>query len=144
MVIAFLSAFLSTLGFAIIYNIHGKNLVVASFCGAFGWMFYLVADSITNSAIVPYFVAGLAVALYSAVAAKIFKTPVTVYLMPGFIPLVPGLTIFRTMEACLFGDISSFAEGFVNTLKIGGAISLGLILMSSFFRLFRNSVKTKK
>ena len=93
------------------------------------------------SDIIPYFVAGIAVALYSEVAAKIFKAPVTVYLMPGFIPLVPGLTIFRTMEACLFGDITAFAEGLVNTLKIGGAISLGLILMSSFFRLFRNSIR---
>lgn len=140
-IIPFVVAFVSTLGFAIIFNIHGKNLVIASLCGAFGWMFYLVTQIFTNSAIIPYFVAGLAVALYSEVAAKIFKAPVTVYLMPGFIPLVPGLTIFRTMEACLFGDITSFAEGLVNTLKIGGAITLGLILMSSFFRLFRNSIR---
>lgn len=139
--IPFAAAFVSTLGFALIYNIHGKNLVIASFGGAFGWMFYLIADRFMPSAIIPYFIAGIAVAFYSEVAAKIFKSPVTVYLMPGFIPLVPGLTIFRTMEACLFGDITAFAEGLVNTLKIGGAISLGLILMSSFFRLFSNSVK---
>ena len=140
-IIPFAAAFVSTLGFAFIYNVHGKNLVVASVCGAFGWMFYLIAQRFMVSDIIPYFVAGIAVALYSEVAAKIFKAPVTVYLMPGFIPLVPGLTIFRTMEACLFGDITAFAEGLVNTLKIGGAISLGLILMSSFFRLFRNTVK---
>lgn len=140
-IIPFVAAFISTLGFAIIYNIHGKNFVVASLCGAFGWMFYLIADRLMPSAIIPYFIAGVAVALYSEVAAKIFKSPVTVYLMPGFIPLVPGLTIFRTMEACLFGDITAFAEGLVNTLKIGGAISLGLILMSSFFRLLRNTAR---
>ncbi len=140
-IIPFVSAFFATLGFAFIYNIRGKNMFLASLCGAFGWMFYLVADKITPSVIIPYFIAGLAVALFSEVAASIFKTPVTVFLMPGFIPLVPGLTIFRTMEACLFGDISAFAEGLVNTLKIGGAISLGLILMSSFFRLIRNAVK---
>lgn len=140
-IIPFVAAFVSTFGFALIYNIHGKNLVIASLCGAFGWMFYLITRIFTDSAIIPYFIAGLAVALYSEVAAKIFKAPVTVYLMPGFIPLVPGLTIFRTMEACLFGDITAFAEGLVNTLKIGGAITLGLILMSSFFRLFRNSIR---
>lgn len=140
-IIPFVAAFISTLAFAIIYNIHGKNFWVASLCGAFGWMFYLIAQRLTDSAIIPYFVAGIAVAFYSEVAAKIFKSPVTVYLMPGFIPLVPGGTIFRTMEACLFGNVTEFAEGIVNTLKIGGAISLGLILMSSFFRLLRNSYK---
>lgn len=146
-IIPFVAAFVSTLGFAIIYNIHGKNLIIASLCGAFGWVFYLIAARFTASAIVPYFIAGIVVALYSEVAAKIFKTPVTVYLMPGFIPLVPGGTIFRTMEACLFGNITVFAEGLVNTLKIGGAISLGLILMSSFFRLLRTAtvqIKTKE
>ena len=139
-IIPFVSAFFATMGFALLYNIRKKNLIIASFCGAFAWMVYLVADRFTDSMIVPYFISGISIALYSELAAQIFKAPVTVFLIPGIIPLVPGLTIYRTMEACLFGDISGFAEGLVNTLKIGAAISLGLILISSFFRIFRISL----
>lgn len=133
----FISAFFATMGFALLYNVRKRNLIIASMCGAFAWMVYLVADHFTNSMVIPYFISGISIALYSELSATIFHSPVTVFLIPGIIPLVPGLTIYRTMEACLFGDITGFAEGLVNTLKIGGAISLGLILISSFFRIFR-------
>ncbi len=138
----FVSAFFATLGFALLYNIRGRNLIAAALCGAFGWTVYLIADRVTASMVVPYFISGLSIAFYSEIAAYLFHSPVTVFLTPGIIPLVPGLTIYRTMEACLFGDITAFAEGLVNTLKVGGAISLGLILISTFFRLYRVSVKT--
>ena len=147
-IIPFVSAFFATMGFALLYNVRKKNLIIASLCGAFAWMVYLVADKFTDSIIIPYFVSGISIALYSELAAPIFKAPVTVFLIPGIIPLVPGLTIYRTMEDCLFGNITGFAEGLVNTLKIGVAISLGLILISSFFRIFRISLyamnKTKQ
>ncbi len=144
MISPFLSALFATLGFGLLYNIHGKNLITAALCGAFAWMVYLVADPFTDSMVIPYFLSGMAIAIYSEFAATICHSPVTVFLIPGIIPLVPGLTIYRTMETCLFGDVSGFAQGLVNTLKIGGAISLGLILVSSIFRLLRTTAKAKK
>ena len=133
----FLSALFATFGFGLLYNIRGKNLAVAAFCGAFAWMVYLAADSFTESMVIPYFISGMAIAVYSEISATLCRAPVTVFLIPGIIPLVPGLTIYRTMETCLFGDVQGFAQGLVNTLKIGAAISLGLILVSSIFRLIR-------
>ena len=144
MISPFLSALLATLGFGLLYNIHGRNLIAAAFCGAFAWMVYLVADHFTESMVIPYFISGMAIAVYSEFAASLFRAPVTVFLIPGIIPLVPGLTIYRTMETCLFGDVSGFAQGLVNTLKIGAAISLGLILISSVFRLLRITAKATR
>jgi len=144
MIIAVLSAFFATLGFAILYNVRGKNLFIASLCGAFGWICYLVCDAFVDSTMLPYFVAGASIALYSEIAAYAFHSPATLFLTPGFIPLVPGGAVYRAMEACLQGDISGFAEGMVNTLKIGGSIVLGIILMSSLFRLIRSGIKTVK
>lgn len=135
-----ISAGIATLGFTFVFNIRGKNVLIATLCGVFSWSMYLCFLGILDSVIVSYFVCGLSIALYSEIAASIFHTPVTVYLIPGFIPAVPGGAIYRAMEACLFGDISGFAEGLVNTLKIGGAIALGVIFMSSFFRLFRGAL----
>ena len=138
---------LATLGFSLVFNIRGKNLLVATLCGVFSWSMYLIYDLNSDSVIMPYFVCGLSIALYAEIAASIFRSPATVFLIPGFIPAVPGGAVYRAMEACLSGDIAGFAEGLVNTLKIGGAIALGVILMSSFFRLYRSSLaklKTKK
>lgn len=146
-IIPVIAAGVATFGFALLFNIRGKNLLIASLCGVFSWAVYLVCDHYSDSTMVPYFICGVSIALYSETAAYLFRSPATVYLMPGFIPSVPGGAIFRAMESCLFGDIAGFAEGLVNTLKIGGAIALGLILMSSFFRLFRAALRqatTKK
>lgn len=142
LILPFLSAFFATLGFALLYNIHGKNMIISAFCGAFAWTVYLITDHFIDSAVIPYFVSGMSIAFYSEISARACKSPVTVFLIPGIIPLVPGLTIYRTMETCLFGDVSGFTEGLVNTLKIGAAISLGLILVSSFFRIFRTRIIT--
>lgn len=139
-IIPVVSAFFATLGFSFFYNIRGKNIVISALCGMFAWLIYLLVASRTPSLVVPYFVAGVAVAAYSEISAFAFKCPVTVYLILGFIPLVPGLTIFRTMQSALNGDVSAFAEGLFTTMKIGGAIVLGVILMSSFFRLVRSAI----
>ena len=135
---------LATLGFSLVFNIRGRNLVAAVFCGIFSWSMYLVCMAMTESVLISYFVCGLSIALYSEIAAYFFRSPATVFLIPGFIPAVPGGAIYRAMESCLFGDISGFAEGLINTLKIGGAIALGVILMSSFFRLFRGALQKVK
>lgn len=140
-IIPVIAAALATFGFSIVFNIRGKNLLIATLCGAFSWAMYLVCDYFSDSNIMPYFVCGVSIALYSETAAYLFRAPATMYLMPGFIPSVPGGAVYKAVESCLFGDIAGFAEGLVNTLKIGGAIALGLILMSSFFRLFRGAVQ---
>lgn len=139
-IIAIISSFVATLGYALVYDIKGKNLFVASLGGAFSWAVYLICQHYSVSLVFPYLMSGIATALYSEVAAYFCKAPATVFLIPGIIPLVPGLTVFRTMESCLFGDVSAFAEGLVTTIKIGGAIALGLIFMSAFFRLVRSAL----
>ncbi len=139
-----LAAFFSCFGFSLLYNIHGKNIMIASLCGTFGWAVYLIADFLSASMVLPYFCAGISIALYAEVAAYLFHSPITVYLIPGIIPLVPGLTIYRTMEACLSADLHLFGTGLVTTLKIGGAISLGLIFMSSLFRLLRSGLTRQR
>lgn len=143
-IVPIISSFVATFGFALFYNIRGRNILIASLGGAFSWLVYLVCQQYTASLVLPYFVSGATIALYAELMAYIFKSPATVYLILGIIPLVPGLTIFRTMESCLFGDISAFAEGLVRTIKIGGAIALGLIFMSTFFRLLRSGISIIK
>lgn len=136
-------AFVSGIGFAFLYNIHGKNMLLASLCGTFAYAVFLVVGIFIDSSFVTYFIAGAFIGLYSEVAAYIFHTPVTVYLMPGIVPLVPGFTIFKTMEACFRGTLAEFGSGAVDTLKIATAIALGMILASYFFRAFRNLVERK-
>lgn len=145
-IIPIIASFVATLGFAFVYNIRGKNLMIASLNGAFSWAVYLACQYFFDSVVFSFFMAGVATALYAELGAYFFKTPATVYLIPGIIPLVPGLTVYRTVESGLFGELAAFGDGVLSTIKIGGAIALGLIFMSAFIRLVRSAsaiVKTR-
>lgn len=143
-VIPCLAALAACLGFSLSYHIRGKNLLFASLCGMFAWAVYLLASNCFALGILSYLLAGAAAALYSETAALVLKSPVTVYLIPGIIPTVPGLSIYRTMENCLLGNVDGFLTSGIETLKIGGAIALGLILASSLCRLFRAGIQRAK
>ena len=143
-IIQCISALFACFGFSLIFQLRGKDVPIAVLCGVFSWAVYLIADSLSDSAVLPYFFAGAAAAFYSETAAVIFCSPVTVYLIPGIIPTVPGLTIYRAMEAGLMGNIEGFLEKSVETFKIGGAITMGLILFSACFRLCRGAAGKDK
>ncbi len=144
-IIPCIAAFCACIGFSLIYQIRGIKIVIAAFCGAFAWAVYLLAaDGLGMSGLAAYFLAGGAAALYSELTAMCYHMPVTVCLIPGIIPTVPGLTIYRTMRECLLGNAESFIAGGIETLKIGGAIALGLILISSCFRILRAALSRWK
>lgn len=133
-----LSAFCACIGFALIYQLRGKKIIIAALCGTFAWAVYLIsAKGFGSSELAAYFLAGGAAALYAELAATRYHMPVTVCLIPGIIPTVPGTTIYRTMRECLLGNAEGFLLGGIDTLKIGGAIALGLIFVSSCIRIVR-------
>lgn len=130
-------AFFSSLGFGLIFNIKGRNLFFASLCGALGWFVYLFsAEFIVSSEDFNYFLAALCIALFSEISARKLKTPVLVFLVCGIIPLVPGGGMFYTMLETLKGNTSEALSLGCNTLMIAGSIATGLVLVSSFTKLY--------
>ncbi|MBQ3553181.1 MAG: threonine/serine exporter family protein [Clostridia bacterium] len=135
-----LASFVACIGFSIVYQIRGKNLFFASFCGFISWAAFLLSDAVFGVEIASYFFGATAAALYAEISAHFLKSPVTVFLILGIIPLVPGLAVYRTMEGCLTGDTQQCLVMGIETLKIGGAIALGLFLSSTLYRLLRAAV----
>lgn len=135
-----LASFVACIGFSMIYQLRRKNLIFAPFCGFVSWAAYLIAYQIFGVEIAAYFVGAAAAAIYAEIAALFLKSPVTVFLILGIIPLVPGLMAYRTMVGSLTGDVEQFIVLGLETLKVGGAIALGLFLSSMFFRLIRAAV----
>lgn len=130
-------AFFSSLGFALIFNIKGRNLFFASLCGGLGWFVYLFSNEfiIANESF-NYFLAALCIGLFSEISARKLKTPVLVFLVCGIIPLVPGGGMFYTMLETLKGNINKALALGCNTLMLAGSIATGLVLVSSFTKLY--------
>ena len=91
MILSVLSAFISTIGFAIFFHVRQTHLLICGTIGAIGWLIYLLLNGKYHSAVLASFIAALVVTALSYLLAKKRKTPITVFLVTGIIPLVPGL-----------------------------------------------------
>ena len=108
MILSSLYAFLSSIGFGVLFNIRGKNLIIASLGGALGWFTYLLSGRLQSSEIFSLFLASMVVSIYSEIMARVYKSPVTIFILCGIIPLVPGGGMyFATLEA-VKGNLSFF------------------------------------
>jgi uncharacterized membrane protein YjjB (DUF3815 family) len=130
-------AFLASVGYGLKFEIRSKNLWYAAAGGMLGWFVYLLFGGIFANDVMQYFIAALAISFYSEVIAIIRKAPVTVFLVVSIIPLVPGGTIFYTMESFLSGNNHQFWELGVYTFKVAGAIAMGIFSSSSVIRFIR-------
>lgn len=123
MIINVISAFISTIGFSIVFHVQKKHLLVCGTVGAIGWFIYLLAIRFNLSDVVATFLASLVVTQLSYTLARKRKTPVTVFLIAGIIPLVPGLGLYRTMSAILESNFNEAINYATLTFELSGVIA---------------------
>lgn len=139
-----LYAFAACFAFAVLFNIHGFGLVICGIGGMLGWAVYLLTAARFQSPVMQSFFAALVISAYSEVMSRVRKCPVTGYLLIAFFPLVPGGGIYYTMKYCMAGQTELFYAKGMETLGIAGALALGVLLVSSAFRMvvsYRNQGK---
>ncbi len=132
-----LYAFIASLGFGGLCNLHGKHLFWAALGGALGWFSYLL--TLHYSSVYPAsFICAAVVAIYSEILARTQKCTVTTFLLIGIIPMVPGAGIFHTMEYCIQGDTANFITTGLQTLGIAACLAIGILVIDSTWRMIRN------
>ena len=137
-------AFISCLGFGILFNVQKRTLLLAAVNGAIGWTILLSLDIPQVSYIFANLFAALVVGLLAELFAIIQKTPATAFIVIGVIPLVPGFRMYRSMLFFVRGDLDKgIAEG-VHSCFMAVAIAVGIILATSITRIVRQSFKEYK
>ena len=130
----FLYATIATVGFSVFFNCPKSSLIPAGITGGVGWSVYCLLINATNNDILSNFLAAILVAWISEVLARKLKYPAILFVIPGIIPLVPGLGMYNTMLYLVQSDYQlAIAKG-ANVLFVGGAISLGVLVVTSFAR----------
>ena len=138
------SSFLASLGFGILFNIKGKNLILAGIGGAIGGMVYKLVLFLGGSEMIAMFLWSVVFSLYSEILARVCKTPVTTFIICALIPLVPGGGMYRTMQQAIAGNIDKALAIGLNTISIAGVLVLGILLVSTLMRAFYHMQKERK
>lgn len=128
------AAFIACLGFTIVFNIHGRGAILCAAGGIVTWLAYRLVQQPCGD-IIAYFAATLVASLYAEVLARIRKYPAISYLVVSLIPLIPGAGVYYTMNHIVQGDMQKAAEQGTTTIAIAGAIAVGILLVSTVFRL---------
>ncbi len=143
--IQIICAFVAAGGFTVFFNVRGINVLLGALLGALSWSVYLAFGGMFQTDIMQYFFGGVALSFGAEIFARLKKSPITVYIIAGIIPLVPGGTIYYAMKSFVLGNMTEFSEKMVYMIKIGGAIALGIALAHAAFMLFvRIYIKAKE
>lgn len=125
-------AFIGTMGFSLIFNVPKKELLYCGIAGAGGWLIYQLVHVTMHEAIVVGILLGaMMVTCISRIISFSRKMPVTVYMIPGVIPLVPGAGIYFTMFHVVMGENPEALLRGIETLRNAGVIALGLLVVLS-------------
>lgn len=86
------------------------------------------------SELLAIFLGTAAVAVYSELMARVRKTPATIFLIPGIIPLVPGVDTYRTIQLIAEGNYSSAMSYGVAAISKACLMAFGIMTVSAVFR----------
>ena len=111
--------------------------------GSAGYAVYLVFLPIFNS-IGATLIAGIVIAILSQIFARIFKAPVTLFYIPGFFPLVPGIGIYRTSFYYINRDMEQASYYLLETLLIADSIALSIFIVDSLLEIYSHLRGKKK
>ena len=140
----FVFSFISSVSFAVICDVPRKTLVTGGVIGAIGWCGYWEMWSHGQSVFMSSLVCSLLLANTSQICAIKFKNPLTVYFVPGLVPVVPGVTIYDAFRTLLLDEYSNSARIFLNSFYGAIGLAVGIIIADSIFRVIVGPMLQKR
>ena len=139
-----LAGLIGTLGFGLMFNMHGRGIPFALFGSILSWLICGLCMSAGIPEAACYFIAAALSSFYAEIMARIRKFPATSYLLCALVPLIPGAGIYYTMDYIRRGMTSeAFTKGMA-TAAIAGAMAIGVLLVSTGFRMWSIGVRNRK
>lgn len=132
----FLYSLCATMGFSVFLDAPKSTLFPCGLTGGIGWTVFYFLVRFTSNDILSNFIAALLVSLISETLARKLKQPAIIFIIPGIIPLVPGLGMYNTMLYLVQSDFDQAISKGANVLFVSGAISLGVLIITSLSRTF--------
>lgn len=130
MIANMICAFVGTIAFSILYNVPSRFYKFCGFTGMLGWMCYYWCSEVIYA---PYatFLSTMVVVLCSRIFAVWRKCPITVFLIAGIFPLVPGAAVYYTAYNFVMNDLQMAVDYGIQALKTAFAIVLGIVFIVS-------------
>ena len=128
----FVVAVVATISFGITFHVPKRHYLAGGLTGAVGWMVYIFGVELLGmSPAIATLVATLPLTGCARFFSITHKAPVTIFLLPGIFPLVPGAGIYYTAYYFIQGDNALALSNGISTFKVAVALAVGISLVLS-------------
>ena len=139
------ASFFGALGFSFLFNVEKKNLLPCSFGGILVWAVYLLAnETFLLGVFLSAAISAAACQLFAEMMARLLRAPTVTFCIPALVPLIPGGSLYRTMDGVISQNWDMFRFYGASTLKVALGIAVGLSFVSGTFYLFFQSRQKQK
>lgn len=128
MILQMLAAMVGTVAFSLLFGVPRHYYPYCGLIGGAGWGVFYAAETLwapAESALA----ATIVVLLLSRLAAVWKQCPVTVFLISGIFPLVPGAGVYWTVYYVVTDQLSLAAQTGYTAVKVAVAIVLGIVFV---------------
>ena len=136
LVINFIFSFVATVGFSIFFNAPKKSLLPCGVIGAIGWTTYIVLSELTDMTLFSIVIASAIISLLSEISARKLKYPAINFIIPGILPLVPGVGLYNAMYALVQKNYDLFVSTGTDALLKSGGIAIGILIITSLTKTY--------
>jgi len=128
-------AFAGAVAFAVLFSVPRHFYIGCGITGAAGWCVYLILEEYAGlSAAIASFCGTLVVVLLSRMLTVRMKCPITIFLVSGVIPMVPGAGIYYTTYYLVMNQLEMAASKGLEAVKVSFGIVLGIAIVLSIPR----------
>jgi uncharacterized membrane protein YjjB (DUF3815 family) len=131
MPIQVVAAFAASACYAVLNHVPRVALGTAGVAGAVGWLAYLLVLQVKDSPLAATFLAAFVVGVLSWGFARGQHAPVSLFILPGILPLLPGVTIYTGMLELATNQSLQGLLLLVHAVFLGGALAAGVGLSDS-------------
>lgn len=125
--------FIGTVAYVILFNVPRRYYLSCGITGTVGWLVYQLTLTAVSASVASFF-AALAAVFLSRMLTVRMKCPITIFLLAGIIPLVPGAGIYYTAYYLVTNQLAAAAQRGLESVKIAFGIVLGITFVVSIPR----------
>lgn len=121
-----LAAVIGTIAFSLLFGVPRHFYAYCGCIGGIGWIVYACVVSFVGAPVASY-LATVMVVILSRICAVRERCPVTIFLVSGIFPLVPGAGIYWTSFYIVTNELSMALDSGFMAIKVAVAIVLGIV-----------------
>lgn len=136
-----MAGLVGAVGFCFLFNIHNLGILFCTIGGVLTWIVHCVSIMLGAPELAAVLIASVFAAIYAEVMARRRKCPAIGYLIIGLISLIPGSSLYYTINHILKGEMVQFAQRGTKTIAIAGLMAAGILLVSTSVRMINEAKK---